>query len=521
MKIMINDESDISDYEEDDLNILEDESTSDNESEVCECVGNCTCDYKEINTINEDKQYEINTIDKDDDEITSLIDLVDKIKDPNTRKIYYDKLKEKLGKTKVIEENNIQIYNFDEICKRFKNTKPITINDLQIDLGSLCKPLYDRLKKNPKPWTEDHTKVVRNIKNKIKELPCLNIPHPDAYLIVETDASDIGYGGILKQRLKDSKTESLVRFYSGSWNDTQKNYSTVKKEILSIVLNIKKFEDDLYMKPFLLRIDCLSAKSIIEKDVKNLISKQIFARWQALLRMNNSDKKIVLPRPRLPSPSSPLTQTQNRFIALTPYPPTQSSITRPTYSELARLQGMPQNPSLYNRSPTTATTSSSSIPRSPSSKPEFQVLAGYNQYKILFKQETVPSFEYSLQFFAIFKLPWILSFTHKKQEAEGSSPPLLLRQFSVKWWKQIEESQANKEAVIKYHSSLIQESPRISISTTKFPMTNMDIAKKIKECENKQELERLINEIRRSPTPSEDLFQDSQDPYDDYKILDD
>ncbi|GJX89047.1 hypothetical protein Tco_0341061 [Tanacetum coccineum] len=34
MKIMINDESDISDYEEDDLNILEDESTSDNESEV-------------------------------------------------------------------------------------------------------------------------------------------------------------------------------------------------------------------------------------------------------------------------------------------------------------------------------------------------------------------------------------------------------------------------------------------------------------------------------------------------------
>ncbi|GJX28093.1 hypothetical protein Tco_0236172 [Tanacetum coccineum] len=91
--------------------------------------------------------------------------------------------------------------------------------------------------------------------------------------------------------------------------------------------------------------------------------------------------------------------------------------------------------------------------------------------------------------------------------------------FSVKWWKQIEESQANKEAVIKYHSSLIQESPRIS--TTKIPMTNMDIAKKIKECEDKQELERFINEIRSSPTPSEELFQDSQDPYDEYKILDD
>nr|GEY89219.1 aminotransferase-like mobile domain-containing protein [Tanacetum cinerariifolium] len=75
-----------------------------------------------------------------------------------------------------------------------------------------------------------------------------------------------------------------------------------------------------------------------------------------------------------------------------------------------------------------------------------KVLAGYNQYKILFKQENIPPFEYALQFSAIFKLPWILSWTHKKQEAEGSSPPLLLRQFSAKWWKQITENQADKEA---------------------------------------------------------------------------
>jgi hypothetical protein len=40
-------------------------------------------------------------------------------------------------------------------------------------------------------------------------------------------ASDYGYGGILKQR-KDSK-EQLVRFTSGTWNDAQKNYSTIKK----------------------------------------------------------------------------------------------------------------------------------------------------------------------------------------------------------------------------------------------------------------------------------------------------
>lgn len=34
---------------------------------------------------------------------------------------------------------------------------------------------------------------------------------------------------------------------------------------------------------FLLRIDCKVAKDILEKDVKNLASKHIFAWWQALL----------------------------------------------------------------------------------------------------------------------------------------------------------------------------------------------------------------------------------------------
>ena len=101
--------------------------------------------------------------------------------------------------------------------------------------------MYQRLKKKHEPWTQEHTKIVQHIKEKVKYLPCLNIPQPNAH-------------------------------------------------ILSIVLSIKKFEDDLYMKPFLLRIDCKSAKPILENDVKNIISKQIFARWQALL--SNFDFEI-------------------------------------------------------------------------------------------------------------------------------------------------------------------------------------------------------------------------------------
>jgi len=102
-------------------------------------------------------------------------------------------------------------------------------------------------------------------------------------MIVETDASDIGYGGILKQRLESDSQEQLVRFHSGLWLGAQQNYSTIKKEILSIVLCVLKFQDDLFYKKILLRIDCKSAKEIPQNDVKNLVSKQIFARWQSIL----------------------------------------------------------------------------------------------------------------------------------------------------------------------------------------------------------------------------------------------
>ena len=112
-------------------------------------------------------------------------------------------------------------------------------------------------------------------------------------MIVETDASDLGYGGILKQMVDPESTEQLVRFTSGIWNSSQKNYSTVKKEVLSIVLCITKFQDDLINKKFLLRVDCKSAKEILQKDVKNIVSKQIFARWQALLSSFDFDIDFI------------------------------------------------------------------------------------------------------------------------------------------------------------------------------------------------------------------------------------
>ena len=81
--------------------------------------------------------------------------------------------------------------------------------------------MYKWLEKNPPPWTDRHTMIIRQIKKYVKQLPYTVIPSPDTFKIVETDASDIGYDGILKQVAKNDAKEQIVRFHFGSWSATQ------------------------------------------------------------------------------------------------------------------------------------------------------------------------------------------------------------------------------------------------------------------------------------------------------------
>ena len=69
------------------------------------------------------------------------------------------------------------------------------ISNFYQNLRQQCKPLFDRLRTNPPPWTPAHTSVVQEIKKYVKTLPCLGIPSINTFKIVQTNASNIGYGG--------------------------------------------------------------------------------------------------------------------------------------------------------------------------------------------------------------------------------------------------------------------------------------------------------------------------------------
>ena len=152
-----------------------------------------------------------------------------------------------------------------------------------LDFLRTFEALFSRLRQNPKPWTQEHTNIVKLVKEHVKSFLSLGILNSDAFPIIEIDASNIGYGGILKQDFQNHF--SIVRFHSGMWSGTQENYSTIKKEILAIVLCIQKFQEYVFNKKFIFHVDCKSAKEILQKDVQNIVSKQIFSKWQAILSL--------------------------------------------------------------------------------------------------------------------------------------------------------------------------------------------------------------------------------------------
>nr|KAJ0225570.1 hypothetical protein LSAT_V11C100048090 [Lactuca sativa] len=117
-----------------------------------------------------------------------------------------------------------------------------------------------------------------------------------------------------------------------------------------------------------------------------------------------------------------------------------------------------------------------------------------------------------LQFTMIFKVPWIMSWTFHYQEAKDSSPPWLNRQFRSKWWDKMKIYQASEQAVIKHYQEIYIQKPEVEATFINNFATSTP-----------EELQKLLQEIRQTSLVSDnspksiknDLFQDSQDPFDD------
>ena len=121
-------------------------------------------------------------------------------------------------------------------------------------------------------WTDECQKSFEAMKALVTADALLHYPDHNKPFELETDASDYQLGAVIKQNGKP------VAYYSRKLNSAQRNYTTIEKELLSVVETFREFRDIL-----------LGARITVHTDHQNLTHMftkhhtQRIMRWRLLI----------------------------------------------------------------------------------------------------------------------------------------------------------------------------------------------------------------------------------------------
>ena len=126
------------------------------------------------------------------------------------------------------------------------------------------------------------------IKSKLVEAPIMEKPDWSREFEIMCDASDFAMGAVLGQ--KAEKVFKAIYYASKTFNEAQKNYSTTKKEMLTIVFACEKFRPYILGSHVIIHTDHAAIKYLMAKKE----AKPRLIRWVLLLHefdLEIKDKK--------------------------------------------------------------------------------------------------------------------------------------------------------------------------------------------------------------------------------------
>jgi hypothetical protein len=111
--------------------------------------------------------------------------------------------------------------------------------------------------------------------------PLLDYSQPGEKITVDTDASNVGIGGVLSQ-VQDGR-ERVVAYFSTKLSKAQRNYCVTRRELLAIMKTLEHFHKYLYGHEFQLRTDYSALTWLL--NFRNL--ERQTARWVQRLQEYN------------------------------------------------------------------------------------------------------------------------------------------------------------------------------------------------------------------------------------------
>ena len=147
--------------------------------------------------------------------------------------------------------------------------------------AELLAPLTSLSSKNVKwEWTDTHQAAFNSIKRILGREVLLSYPNFKITFEIFTDASAVKLGALIAQENKP------VAFYSRKLSPAQTRYTTIERELLSIVETLKEFRTILW-----------GHHIIIWTDHKNLTFKNFTServlRWHLLIEEYNPELRYV------------------------------------------------------------------------------------------------------------------------------------------------------------------------------------------------------------------------------------
>ena len=121
-------------------------------------------------------------------------------------------------------------------------------------------------------WTDQCAKAFNHLRELLMEYPILRYPNPTQGYILYTDASGIGWSGVLTQEHLDEKGKAKnhpICYVSGQFRGSQLNWAALTKEAYAIYMSVWRLSFYITDAEMTIRSDHLPLKKFLNKQTMN------------------------------------------------------------------------------------------------------------------------------------------------------------------------------------------------------------------------------------------------------------